>query len=264
MKNLITSVLLLIVFCNPSFAQISTKRYFMEKSISSQQEVYDDVKGKISTELKLVVLERVDGKEIGVDMQIFLSHTKARPCFVAFENESSNKLIVNYLLSNNLEGLDSNALYSLQLKNNQSVKINFKQWTVHALTVPLKVNFGVDDEKMFSTGANFGALVGHTWGKTKFTHRALIGNKQTDTKSTLGLFMGADQINFSFVDSAATTVNVETVSLSTGLGYVFSYQNFSVGAVGGMEFALGEHNAEWSFDGKPWIGFTFGYSFLSF
>ena len=116
----------------------------------------------------------------------------------------------------------------------------------------------------FSIGANLGALIGHTWGTTNFVHRKEVGNKQYDTKCTFGLFLGADKLEFSFENNNAEEVNVKTAVLSTGLGYLFSYEKFTFGATGGFDFSLGENSSEWDFQGRPWLGISLGYSLFTF
>ena len=87
-------------------------------------------------------------------------------------------LIKDSSLKEGYKGRDKT--YFFKLKNRQSLKIPFRQWSFNALSVPLKVRFGSNIQ--WSTGANLGALLGYTWGKTNFVHRKEIGNKQYDSK----------------------------------------------------------------------------------
>ena len=184
---------------------------------------------------------------------------------VAFgEKDSVNYLFINPWLVNTGSGyIDRNSIYYYKLENRQSVKIKFKQWSFNALTIPLKVRFGKGKTE-FSTGANLGALLGYTLGKTKFVHRTKIGNKQYDTKSTFGMFLGTDKLEFSYEDDNENEVKIKTAVFSSGFGYMFAYQNFSFGVLGGLDFGLGENSSKWDFQGRPWLGASIGYSLFTF
>lgn len=169
-----------------------------------------------------------------------------------------------WLLKNDKgEYIERDKVYFYELKNRQSVKIGFRQWTLNALTVPLKIRFG-DDDTEFSTGVNLGALFGYTWGATNFVHRKKIDNKLYDSKFTTGIFLGADKLEFSFDTSDDEKETVKTAFISIGSGFLYSYQNFTVGITGGFDFGLGENVDEWKFQGKPWVGATLGYSLFTF
>lgn len=178
-----------------------------------------------------------------------------------------NKILVNPWLLGETDYIDPlterEKIYYFELKNRQSLKISFSQWSLNALTVPLKVRFG-EDKTEFSTGANLGAFFGYTWGKTNFLHRKKIGNKQYDSKVTTGLFLGADKLEFSFEDTNMEDQTVKTAFLSVGSGVLYSYQKFTIGITGGLDFGLGENSKKWDFQGRPWLGATLGYSLFTF
>ncbi|PNW28929.1 hypothetical protein [Formosa algae] len=159
-------------------------------------------------------------------------------------------------------------IFYYKLKNRQSLKLHYRQWSLNALAVPLKLRFG--DETEISTGANLGALIGHTWGYTNFVHRTKIDNKTYDQKLTFGMFLGTEKLEFSYeipneVDGEdPTKEEVKTGFLSIGTGLLYSYEKFTMGAVFGYDIGLGKNVDEWDYNKKPWLGFTLGYSLFSF
>jgi hypothetical protein len=267
MKKIIAFIFIVIGVNQISIAQDSyKKRYYIKKTIEYQEELYNAETEKRDTKTITLDLKSSDGKTINQKVSGLAESKKGLLSNVKFgEKENSNKLYVNPWLIKSDSGdyVDQDKVYYYKLKNRQSVKINFKQWSFNALTVPLKMRFGKDNTE-FSTGANLGALIGHTWGTTNFVHRKEVGNKQYDTKNTFGLFLGADKLEFSFKDNTDTEIKIKTAVLSTGIGYLFSYEKFTFGATGGLDFGLGENSSEWDFQGRPWLGLSLGYSLFTF
>ena len=240
------------------------KRYYVKDKVSYKEKYYDKKTDKTESKTSTLNLSSEDGKVDAKILKIAKSENGLLSNVLFGEEENSNKLYINPWLVNSKNGyIERDKVYFYELKNRQSVKIDFKQWSFNALTVPLKIRFGKEKTE-FSTGANLGALIGHTWGKTNFVHRSEIGNKQYDTKHTFGGFLGADKLEFSFQDANSSEVKVKTAVLSTGLGYLFSYENFTFGAIGGLDFSLGENSSEWNFQGRPWLGISLGYSLFTF
>lgn len=267
MKKITIIILILLGFYQTSNAQDSyKKRYYIKDSIQYKEQFYNEKKGKRDTKTISLKLKKADGKAINQKILKYANSKRGLLSNVKFgEKKNSNKLYVNpWLLKfENNEYVDRDTVYYFELKNRQSVKIDFKQWSLNALTVPLKMRFGKNKTE-FTTGANLGALIGYTWGTTNFVHRKQIGNKQYDTKCTFGFFLGTDKLEFEFEDNSNNTTKVKTAVLSTGLGYLFSYEKFTFGAVGGLDFSLGENSSEWDFQGRPWLGISLGYSLFTF
>lgn len=159
--------------------------------------------------------------------------------------------------------VDRDLVYYYQLHNRQSIKIKFNQFSIKAISVPLKVRIGSDDLD-FSTDANLGVLGGYSWGKTKFTHRKKIGNTKVEMKNTFGILLGTEKLEFSFEDENQQRVDEESALISTGLGFVYSYQKFAFGLTAGFDFALGENRTKWDYHARPWLGLAIGYSIFSF
>lgn len=162
---------------------------------------------------------------------------------------------------------DADQIYFLLLKNRQPLSVKFRQWSLNVLSTPLKIRFGETEE--FTTGANLGAFFGPTFGKTTFVRRNKVDNKEYNSKWTIGLFLGADKLEFSygtgvFVDEKETEKTVKTSFLSIGSGLLYSREKFTVGALVGLDYGLGKKSNEWDYQGKPWLGISLGYNLFSF
>lgn len=266
MKKILVTIVILVGFCQTSYAQDSyKKRYYIKNNVKYQEEFYNEKTKKLDTITVLLELKRTDKKKLDQKVIDLLKSDEGLLANVKFgEDGESSKLFINpWLIKSGTSYIDRDIEYYYELKNRQSVKIDFKQWSLNALSVPLKMRFGKNRTE-FSTGANLGALIGHTSGTTNFVHRKKVDNKQYDTKRTFGLFLGADKLEFSFKDDSDTEIKVKTAVLSTGIGYLFSYEKFTFGATGGFDFSLGENSSEWDFQGSPWLGVSLGYSLFTF
>ena len=189
------------------------------------------------------------------------------PSSVRFgEGEESNRLFVNprhvYAAQSNSYP-DEEAVYYYELRNRQSIKLKFSEFTIKALSVPLKVRFGTDDLD-FSTDANLGAFAGYSWGYTKFTHRKKIGNAETERKRTFGLLVGTENLEFDFENEDGERIEEQSALISTGVGFIYSYEKFALGLTAGYDFALGENRTQWAYHARPWLGIAIGYSLFSF
>lgn len=185
-----------------------------------------DTHGKATTHRDSVYLQCETGEIDPLIIKI-ASGKKGLLSSVSFgENEASDKLFVNpYLIFNdeNESYIDQDFVYYYELANRQSIKIRFNHFSIKAISVPLKVRFGIDDLD-FSTDANLGALGGYSWGKTKFTRRKKIGNTEIETKNTFGILLGTENLEFTFADENETSVDEKSALISIGLGFVHSYE----------------------------------------
>ncbi|MEX0813180.1 MAG: hypothetical protein WD048_13260 [Chitinophagales bacterium] len=265
---MIKSISCLVIIC---FVQIVNaqdaykKRYFVKDTIKYTEKYYDERKQRTKNKEVFLTLKTEHADKEVNDTIIKIAGSRGLKSNIIFgEKNESHKLFINPWLVNSEGGyIDRDSVYYYELKNRRSVKIRFKQWSFNALSVPLKVRFG-EDKTEFSTGINLGALLGHTWGKTNFLHRKKIGNKQYDSQHTLGGFVGANKLDFSFEDEDGSEEDVTTASISLGLGYMYAYQKFTFGLTGGFDFGLGENSTEWDYQSKPWLGIAVGYSLFSF
>jgi hypothetical protein len=265
MKKTLLTLILFYAFGQNLIAQDHyKKRYYVKDSITYIQKYYDSKLGEIKTDTLKTPLQRLTSS-IDTTVLNIASSKKGLLSNVAFgEKENSNKLYVNpWLVKSKGKYIDRDTIYFYSLKNRQSVKIKFKQWSFNTLSVPLKARFG-SEKTEFSTGANLGALIGHSWGKTNFVHRKKLENKQYDSKWSFGLFLGADKLEFSFEDVNEEDTKVSTAFISSGLGLLYSYQNFNFGLTSGFDFGLGENSSKWDYQARPWLGITLGYSLFTF
>ena len=264
MKKVTLYVIFILGFNQYLLAQDSyKKRYYVKDSIEYKENIYSN-EGEIIKKHSILGLK--SQKKID-SVVLKIAKNKGLKSNVAFGKDSSPKLFVNPWLVENKNGdyVDRNQLYFYELENRQSLKIDFKEWSFNTLTVPLKVRFSNNNTE-FSTDANLGALIGHSWGSTNFVHRKekQIGNKEYDSKFTTGIFFGFEELEFEFNDSENNEIEIETALLSIGTGLLYSYEKFTFGVMGGFDFGLGKNTSEWEFQGKPWLGFSLGYSLFSF
>lgn len=265
MKTLLLSTTLSVFFFVQTIsAQSKYKHYYLVKDSIGYKVRYYDTNGDRKDSTHYLRLQRTNG-DINEAINRRIAHNNRLRASVMFESEKSDKLLVNNWLVKGKDDnfVDRDTVYFYKLQNRQSVKIDFRHWSLSALAVPLKVRFG-DGRQQYVSGANLGALLGHTWGKTNFLHRKGVGNQQFDTKLTFGGFLGADKLEYSFNSPDDKEVKVQTASLSTGVGLVFSYEGFTFGLTGGVDFALGENSSQWTYQGRPWLGAGIGYSLFKF
>jgi len=241
----------------------NTKTYRVHYQIVNKQK-HLDISGKVVKQTDTLYLESDKG-EINSFIRALASTPKGLLSNVRF-GEEEDKLFVNpFLVYDDQSGsfIDREQMYYYRLENRQSIKIKFNHFSFKAITVPLKVRFGQNDVE-FSTDANLGVFGGYSWGISKFTRKEGIGNKETEHKNTLGILLGTEQLEFDFVDENRQTIEEKSALISTGVGFVHSYQNFTAGLTGGFDFALGENKNNWNYHARPWLGLAIGYSIFSF
>jgi len=189
--------------------------------------------------------------------------------FVKFEED---KLWVNP----NLDGDYTNqGMFYYSLSNRQTVKLYFTEWSVSALTIPLKYrpqsapSKGIPHE--LTSDVNLNAFIGYTYsGLTAFHHREKVGNVENTRRWTIGGVFGAsslslDKNNTSATDKKITDDVTLTKGMATlGLGLAYSYNKINFGAFAGVDYTLGDAIAKWNYNGRPWLGVAVGYSLISF
>lgn len=52
------------------------------------------------------------------------------------------------------------------------------------------------------------------------------------------------------------------LGVTTSTGLVATFDGFEIGALTGFDYAAGEIGSNWLYNGKPWVSFSIGYSFL--
>ena len=258
-------VVFLFSVCYLKAQDPNTKTYRVKYKISNKQK-HLDIYGKVIKQMDTLYLQSDKGEINGLIREL-ASTQKGLLSNVKFgEKDESDKLFVNPILvydSQSGSYIEREEVYHYKLENRQSVKIKFNHFSFKAITVPLKVRFGRNDVE-FSTDANLGVFGGYSWGTSKFTRKREIGNTEIEKKNTLGILLGTEQLEFDFVDDDQQTIEEKSALISTGLGFVHSYQNFTVGLTGGFDFALGENKNNWDYHARPWLGLAIGYSIFSF
>jgi len=169
-----------------------------------------------------------------------------------------------------------------EIPDDHTAVFNFTEINVNAITIPLKYRFRTDrnalmtndsnetvqiniESEEFSTSFNIALFGGYSWGKTKFTHRKKIGNKEKTNKNTIGAFIGSDAITLSSTNTDVIINQPQgdregTIgTISFGVGFVKSWNKISFGIFSGIDKGVGRVSETWIYDGKPWLGIGLGY-----
>lgn len=198
-----------------------------------------------------------------------------------------SKLYINPWNFSDKKIIDDEKELFFELKDGQTAILNFKEYTLTTLVIPLKYRFRDDpiimetlNEEMetvsteikipetFTASFNVGVFMGKTWGKTKFNHNKKTGNREFTTKKTFGILLGTTaekltKANTDGSDDAPKDSEEVTIGLfSPGLGYVWSWNKFAIGFFAGFDFGVGEISDTWNYDNRPWLGVGIGYDVL--
>ncbi|WP_040415562.1 hypothetical protein, partial [Cyclobacterium qasimii] len=188
--------------------------------------------------------------------------------FVKFDK---NKLTVNpYLIKDKYGDFGKRDVYYYELKNRQTIKLSFNEWTVSALTIPIKYRFknkddGISEE--FTTDFNANLFIGKTlFGKTSFFHRKDVDNITNTYNLTGGILLGTSTVKLNASNTSAANQPLDseiehTKGLGTiGLGLSYSYNKINLGGFIGWDYSVGDNAKKWNYYKKHWIGFALGYS----
>ncbi|MFS4469137.1 hypothetical protein [Maribacter sp. 2210JD10-5] len=183
---------------------------------------------------------------------------------VLFEKEKLYVNIWNFPKSTYKD--DETDLY-YTLRDGQTAKLNFKEFTTTALTIPFKYrpehSGNVEVKSFFSTTFNAGLFMGATTGRTKFHYRKKVGNKTVEEKLSLGVFLGAASETLTannVFNNALTDSKTQTIGLfSRGLGIIYSRDKISAGFFMGWDKGLGSLSSNWHYDNRLWLGIGVGY-----
>jgi len=235
--------------------------YEIEKNISGK---------KIKVKETITIDEKFLEAQV-IEKKIQLIEGKQLKGFVKFEED---KLYVNPYLKKDKNGeFGKRDIYYYQLKNRQTIKLKFREWTVSGLTIPLKYRFKDKDNisEEFSSAVNANLFIGRTfYGKTSFFHRKKVENISNTWKWTGGLILGASTVKLNNNNTSASEIPIEpgteiTKGLGTiGLGITYSYNKINFGGFIGWDYSLGDDSEKWNYNKKPWIGIAIGYSLLKF
>lgn len=308
MKYLKICLIVSFLFCSKNFAQEAFKKvYYIPNTIcygdtlkiplkktfkikykdlsAEEQESIRKSFPKLGSQLNYVIEKNVSGNKVNVSVtdtineafyqkQVKEKKGNVERCgikgFVKFEK---NKLIVNpYLIKDKNGKFGKRDVYEYQLENRQTIKLNFKEWTVSALTIPFKYRFkdkdvGINEE--FTTAFNANLFIGRTfYGKSTFFHRKDVGNITNSYKWTGGLLLGVSTVKLGPSNTSASTAPLEQYIVKVigtiGLGLTFSYNKINLGAFVGVDYSIGDDAEKWNYNKEPWIGFALGYSLFKF
>jgi hypothetical protein len=256
-------------------------RYTLKKEVQRKYEDLDEnaKEYKIGEKIKLVQKVNISGKELEVVKDVMVDEdflkTLTKPEVVdanlnytakAMVAISKDKLIVNPYLSKN-NTVDNNTVYFYKLKNRQSIKLWTKNWTVNAITIPVKYRFKGKNalQEDFSTGINGNVFVGYSFGQTNFLYQEEVGTKENTWKITGGILLGASsaKLNKSNTNLSDTPI-LDDSEFTKGLGsiafgFTYSYNSINFGVFLGFDYAIGQDAEIWNHNKKPWLGIGVGY-----
>ncbi len=135
-------------------------------------------------------------------------------------------------------------------------------WSVGAITVPIKIRFdgesesSVRDKRLRSVGSdlNLGTTIGITW-------RWMEGGM---AKGSLQLGLSVTSIDVDSITTRGRVVDPITASAFTpSLTFQLHIGQYSLGISGGWDIPGGQLAADWAYRNKPWLGVGIGLNLLS-
>ena len=125
------------------------------------------------------------------------------------------------------------------------------------LTLPFKFRSKVNDTpRSMTTDVTLGPYIG--------ARMRLL--KKSDFFLTVPLTAGLTFININNSNTSPSNPqssdNAIVPGFTVGSGLVFQLNKYEIGFIGGWDWGTGKAGSEWIYDGKPWISFAIGYSFL--
>lgn len=246
-------------------------KYVLGSTVSvSSEELFSNGK---TTVARTVQVDKAFRNSLKVKKEVFNDSLgkviNDRYGYVKFEED---KLWVNP----NLDGdFTNHGLFYYSLSNRQTVKLPFTEWSVSAMTLPLKYRPASKEAKgisqEFTSSVNLNAFIGYTYsGLTKFHYREKVGNLTTTRRWICGAVLGASTVTLDKNNTSATEKKItDDVKISkgvatVGLGVVYTYNKINFGGFTGVDYALGNAIAQWNYSGRPWFGLAVGYSLFSF
>jgi hypothetical protein len=139
---------------------------------------------------------------------------------------------------------------------------NNVDWSVGAITVPIKVRFNGEsesskrDNRLRSVGSdlNLGTTIGVTW-------RWMRGGMAT---SSFQLGLSVTSIDVDSMTTRGRVVDPITASAFTpSLTLQLHVGQYSLGVTGGWDIPGGQLAADWAYRNKPWLGLGIGLNLLS-
>ena len=139
---------------------------------------------------------------------------------------------------------------------------------IQALTIPLKVRFGVGSTPYAAEASiNFGVAFG--W---KFTHQEyenfyhrktglFVSSENNHYSITPGIFVGPAVVELTPTNSLAPA-DRNVLSFSYGAMLVFGINRLNIGVALGFDNAVGNKNQNWIYQGAPWLGFTISFDLI--
>jgi hypothetical protein len=174
-------------------------------------------------------------------------------------NNKKGRLYVN--------GVGNGKVYYYTLISGNDFRLRFREWTISALTIPIKYRFknkNVGED--FSSSINLNLFAGRSFGRTNFMHRKSVDNKINNWKISYGLILGTSTVVLNKNNTSASNnpiLNEESFNkglFSLGGGVAYSFNAINFGLFYGYDYAIGAGANRWNYNKEPWLGLAIGYS----
>ncbi|TGE29538.1 hypothetical protein [Hymenobacter metallicola] len=228
-----------------------------------------DLPGGKAQRVKRITVDQAFRDTLKIPVALDFESTKADKGFVKFDED---KIWINP----NLINFESEGMYYYQLTNRQTLKLKFTEWTVSALTLPIKYRFSGDKDgkslsEEFTTSVNLNLFAGYAFsGLSKFHHREKVGNVTNTRKWTVGGLIGASTVTLNKGNTTAAQDPIKDDTeitkglLSLGGGVTYSFNKINIGLFTGWDLSVGDRAQDWNYNKKQWLGIAVGYSLLSY
>ncbi|GGC91905.1 hypothetical protein GCM10011508_18880 [Flavobacterium lutivivi] len=271
------------IFENGDELVLMKEEKVMFKDLTKEEQETIRKKYPIGTKIRTEREDVIDGKKVIVLEEIVVDESfyekqslkKNVPVDITCSIDANvklveNKLFINPALPSKKAKIEKRELYSFEMKNRQTIKLRFNEFTVSGLIIPLKYRFRDESKNIaeeFSVSANANLFVGFSMGKTSFHYREKVDNLSNTWKFTFGGFLGASSIKLNAGNTSASTnplTSEQTKGAATfGLGIGFTLNKINLGSFMGMDYAFGDDASKWNYNKKPWLGVAIGYSLFN-
>lgn len=170
------------------------------------------------------------------------------------------------------------SLFHFNLKDRQTIKVKFSQWTLTAITLPVqyrsvkpnwpdgaRTKFDSFPSKWSGT-LSIGLAAGYTIGATRF--KRIIGNNQTRNRSlTIGPSLSISDQKFKGLGNADDNgkpipVDRTTISITPGIALLLGIDRFNIAISGGYSW-VPQYSDDWAHQGQFHLGIGAGISLFS-
>ncbi len=138
-------------------------------------------------------------------------------------------------------------------------KIPKNQFTLGAMTLPIKMRFGQKDNN--GTNKSYSSFTGNLSLGLSFGLKHNY-NKSFAINYLTGFSLSSIPVSAETTDSFVTN-ETNQAAVTWHLGVLAEINNFQVGVFTGIDYLSGKINKEWVYKNRPWLGVGIGFSFFN-